>query len=86
MRYAYHGTPHIERVLAEGLRADLADGPSHTIWMARDPQEAAQYGEVVRIDLSLLSGSWPSDELDNWQAHYSRHIPPAALSRYQPPA
>lgn len=80
---AYHGTPNIGEVLAEGLHADS--------WMALDPTEAARYGDVVAVDLTQLDGEWPrsENECDGpigsliWQAHTNElAIPASALSPY----
>jgi hypothetical protein len=81
-RVAYHGTPCIEAVLAEGLRPDS--------WMALSITEAAHYGDVVEINLTQLEGTWPraerpEDDFGNglcWQAHTNEQvIPPSALRR-----
>jgi hypothetical protein len=84
-RWGYHGTHHLETVLKEGLKVYRFEG--RCIWMALEPREAENYGDVVRIDLDMLSGSWPrvEDECDgvlgelSWQAHYSNDIPLEAL-------
>lgn len=79
---AYHGTRHVEVVLTEGLRPDA--------WMALRQSEAANYGDVVAIDLTQLEGTWPRVREDepgltgalHWQAHaYGQAIPASALSR-----
>lgn len=80
---AYHGTPNIEAVLADGLRADKSDGMP-CVWLAlrlEDARYFGRFGGVVEIDLTQLEGSWPSgdDGSPCWQAHYGADIPPEAL-------
>ena len=69
---AYHGTPHIETVLHEGLRGDKAScfpacSPG-CIWLARNPEDAAAFGQVVEVDTSHIPGGF---EEDAWQGHYN---------------
>src|SRR5258708_3850679 len=79
-KFAYHGTPDIQKVLSEGLRAKHAD-TSPCVGMALTPADAAAFGDVVRIDLSMLDGTWPTDIIGQpvWQAHYRHDIPADAL-------
>lgn len=79
--FAYHGTPDRDRVLAEGLVSAKADN-APCVWLALNPQDAALFGDVVRVDLARLDGTWPRDgsgEL-SWQAHYDHDVPADALT------
>ena len=80
---AFHGTPLPEKVLAEGLRASMAQSVNDCehVWLALHAEDAAHYGTVIEVDLSYLDGTWPRDSgpLD-WQACYhGGDIPPQAL-------
>lgn len=67
---AYHGTPHREAVLREGLRADKATCSCSPgcIWLARRPEDAAAFGEVIEVDVSHIPGDFEPGE---WQGHYN---------------
>ena len=92
---AFHGTPHIEQVLQEGLRADMAvgvrnqsssgDGGCPHVWLAKRREDAAQYGDVVEIDVTGF-GPWPTNGDDgDWQACYhGGDIGPDRLQRAPP--
>ena len=72
-KLAYHGTPHIEKVLREGLLARCAvDGSGRTgecphIWLARHPEDAAASGDVVEVDMTGIPGDF---EEGAWQGCY----------------
>ena len=71
-KLAYHGTPHIAKVLKEGLRADKSvDGSGgHScphIWLARTPENAATSGEVIEVDMTDIPGDF---EEGAWQGCY----------------
>ena len=72
-KLAYHGTPHIEKVLREGLLARYAvDGGGNTgtcshIWLARTPEDAAASGDVIEVDMAGISGDF---EEEAWQGCY----------------
>ena len=65
---AYHGSPHIDAILAGGLLAEAASGSCSHIWLARRVEDAAEYGPVIEVDVSGF-GPWPTDGGD-WQACY----------------
>lgn len=88
MKLAYHGTPHIEKVLREGLLARYAiDGEGKTgtcphVWLAREPENAAHFGGVVEIDMTGIPGDFDDGE-EGWQGCYhGGDLGPERLSRY----
>ena len=64
---AYHGTPFVSQVLAEGLKADKASGPCHHIWLARLPNDAAAFGVVLEVNMDGIEGDF---EPGAWQGCY----------------
>ena len=72
-RVAYHGTPYIGKVLREGLLAHCAiDGEGKTgtcahIWLARRPEDAVQFGDVLEVDMEGIPGDF---EKGAWQGCY----------------
>ncbi|KKM95980.1 hypothetical protein LCGC14_1182780 [marine sediment metagenome] len=87
-KLAYHGTPHIEKVLREGLLARCAvDGEGNTgtcphVWLARTPEDAAAFGDIVEVDTSFIPGGFEDDEA--WQGCYhGGDIPPERLQAYR---
>ncbi len=77
----YHGTPHIEKVLQEGLLAQCAVGSCPHIWLAREPEDAAMSGDVLEVDMEGISGDF---EKDAWQGCYhGGDLKPWRLSRYK---
>lgn len=67
LKRAYHGTPVLERVLREGLRADQAIGECSHIWLAKNPGDAAAFGDVVEVDMTGIPGDF---EEGSWQGCY----------------
>ena len=72
VKKTYHGTPVIGRVLREGLRASKAidgegGGSCPHIWLARKPEDAAPFGDVVEIDMAGIPGDF---EDGAWQGCY----------------
>ena len=69
----YHGTPQIEKVLREGLLAHYAvDGEGNMgrcphIWLAKKPEDAVHFGDVVEINMEGIAGDF---EEDAWQGCY----------------
>jgi hypothetical protein len=84
---AYHGTDACpEMVAAEGLRAEMSDGPSPCVWMALRKEDASPFGHYLwEVDLTQLEEAWPLDDEDvqEWQAHYGSDVPPSALRRVE---
>lgn len=72
-KVAYHGTPHIEKVLREGLLAGCAiDGEGNVgrcphIWLARKPEDAAHFGDVLEVNMEEIPGDF---EEGAWQGCY----------------
>lgn len=80
--YAYHGTPHPDKVLSEGLRGDLSTAKHcKHVWLSLTPGAAAEYGRVLMVDLVYLNGTWPREENGDlfWQASYLGSVPPWAI-------
>ena len=67
-KLAYHGTPCLEVVLREGLRADKSSEPwCPHIWLARKPEDAAHFGDVIVVDMEGIAGDFENGE---WQGCY----------------
>lgn len=72
-KVAYHGTPHAEKVLREGLLAHHAvDGEGKTgtcphVWLARKPEDAAAFGDVLEVNMEGIPGDFEEGE---WQGCY----------------
>ncbi|KKM99811.1 hypothetical protein LCGC14_1144280 [marine sediment metagenome] len=80
-KIAYHGTPHIEKVLQEGILAQYAVGSCLHIWLARKPEDAVTSGDVLEVDMTGISGGF---EKDAWQGCYhGGDLKPWRLSRYK---
>ena len=80
-KFAYHGTPHIEKVLREGITGEKSDCVCNCIWLAKKPGDAAAFGDVVEVDMTGISGDIPDGE---WQGTYpSGILEPWRLSRYE---
>jgi len=87
-KFAYHGTPHTEKVLREGLLARYAiDGEGKTgtcphIWLARRPEDAASSGDVIEVDMTGIPGDF---EDGAWQGCYhGGDLGPERLRTYGP--
>ena len=72
-KVTYHGTPHVKKVLREGLLARTAvDGEGKTgtcphIWLARKPEDAAPFGDVIEVNMEGIPGDF---EEGAWQGCY----------------
>ena len=64
---AYHGTPHIEKVLRGGIDGRYSSCECNCIWLARLPEDAAASGDVIEVDMAGISGDIPDGE---WQGTY----------------
>jgi hypothetical protein len=88
-KLAYHGTPHREKVLKEGLLARYAvdgEGSRGTcphIWLARTPENAAASGDVIEVDMTGIPGDF---EEGAWQGCYhGGDLEPERLRAYDRP-
>ncbi len=68
-KLAYHGTPLPERILAEGLRREMAPSNCKHIWLARSPRDAAAFGVVLEVDMTGIAGDF-DEGAEGWQGCY----------------
>lgn len=82
-KVAYHGTPHVDQVLREGLLASKSSESCPHVWLARKPEDAAYPGCVVlEVDMTGISGDF---EPGAWQGCYhGGDLEPWRLKRYAP--
>lgn len=80
LKIAYHGTPHIERVLEEGIKGEFSDCSCKCIWLAKKPEDAAVFGEVIEVNMTGIPGDIPDGE---WQGTFPHgYIEPQRLKRW----
>ena len=80
-KLAYHGTPHLEKVLREGIDGKYSSCPCNCIWLARRPEDAAASGDVIEVDMTGISGDIPDGE---WQGTYPHgYLGPERLRVYE---
>ncbi len=79
-KLAYHGTPHIDKVLREGIDGKYSSCECDCIWLARLPEDAEASGVVIEVDMTGIPGAIPADE---WQGTYPYgYLGPERLRRY----
>jgi hypothetical protein len=79
-KFAYHGTPHIEKVLQEGIDGEYSSYECNCIWLARRPEDAAASGDVIEVNMSGIPGEIPNGE---WQGTYPYgYLGPERLRAY----
>ena len=66
---AYHGSPYWQIILAEGLVASKAPGCAH-IWLALRAIDAAQFGTVLRVDMTGLDFDWMDKDEPEYQPYW----------------
>jgi hypothetical protein len=59
---AYHGTRRLREVLREGLTPQSAFGGCRHVCLAARPELAANFGTVLRVDVSGLEVVWEKGE------------------------
>jgi len=59
---AYHGTRHLREVLREGLCPRSAFGGCRHVCLAAHPALAANFGTVLRVDVTGLPVVWEKGE------------------------
>ena len=66
-KLAYHGTKQLEKVLTEGIRGEYSDCACNCIWLAKRPEDAVAFGDVVEVNMIGIPGDIPEGE---WQGTY----------------
>ena len=79
----YHGSRNIGKILREGILQKHATHCScRHIWLARTPEDAKPYGDVVEVDMSGLPILNPEVE-EGWQALCTVDLEPWRLTRVE---
>lgn len=79
-KVAYHGTPHIDQVLKDGIRGEFSTCPCNCIWLTKKPEDAIAFGDVVEVDMTGIPGDIKEGE---WQGTYPHgYLEPRRLKRW----